>query len=53
MTFRTLCALAFAVFTLSACVVDPYGRGGGWRDGGGYHNSDHGQRDGGRRVWRE
>lgn len=56
MPWRRLLVLTFAVLSLSACVVEPYGRGGGGRGqwSGGYHNSgnDHGPRDYGRRTWR-
>jgi hypothetical protein len=54
MPWYRLLTLALVLATLSACVVQPYGRGRGeWS--GGYHNDghDYGPRDYGRRTWRE
>ena len=58
MTLRLAIVLACTLSGLSACVVEPYGRGergGGYYNGsndygGGYHNSgngEHGDHDGG------
>ncbi len=44
MTLRHLFVLAFTLLAVSACIIEPYGRGGG----GGYHEGEH---DYGRRVW--
>jgi hypothetical protein len=44
MNLRSFIVLAFALLTVTACVVAPYG-GGGRHYGGGYH-------DYGRPVWR-
>jgi hypothetical protein len=58
MKFQLLIALAFTLFAVSACVVEPYGaqRGyynNGYNNGGYYNGGDRGQHDYGRRVWRE
>jgi hypothetical protein len=45
MTLRLLFVLTCTLLSVSACIVEPYGRGGG---GGGYHEGDH---EYGRRVW--
>jgi hypothetical protein len=61
MKLRMLLVLGCLSLLVSACVVDPYGGGGGYRGGGSYngggynHNysGGHGDRDYGRGVWRQ
>jgi hypothetical protein len=57
MKLQLLIALAFTLFAVSACVVEPYGGGRAYYNNGyngGYNNGgDRGQHDYGRRVWRE
>ena len=45
MKFRVLLILAAAVFSLTACVIEPFDG-----DGRGHYHGDH---DYGHRVWRE
>jgi hypothetical protein len=47
MKLGLLIMLACTLMTLSACVVEPYGRDRG------YYHGDRGEEDYGRRVWRE
>ncbi len=49
MTPRLLLILACTFLAVSACVVSPYGSGGGYYSGGGgYHDQYYG-----RSVWRQ
>lgn len=50
MQLRMVFVLIGIMVSLSACVVEPYGRGGGYEHGGYEHGG--GGHDDGRRVWR-
>ena len=50
MRLQLLIALAFTLFAITACVVEPLGGGRAYYGGGGYGGGEH---DYGRRVWRE
>lgn len=58
MTFRTFIVLVFSLLTISACVLEPYGRGYGERgerdrgDRSERFQHNQGQPDYGRPVWR-
>ena len=57
MPWRRLLVLTLLAMSLSACVVAPYGRGGGdrgqWSSGYNNQGNDYGPRDYGRRAWRQ
>jgi hypothetical protein len=48
MKLQLIIALAFTLFAVTACVVEPYGGGRSYYSGG-----YAGEHDYGRRVWRE
>jgi hypothetical protein len=51
MTLRLLIVLACTLLAVSACVVEPFGRGYGGGGRGEYYGGGQSEHDYGRRVW--